>query len=160
MPTCAADPSFSNITRQANKLIEQMQKSYFNFCPSETWTPSVNLYETADSYLVCADLAGVDKEKIEVEVVGQTLKLRGTREVPTYEEAIKAGARDQKGGGHEPRRVRIHLMEIDHGGFCREVELPEDVDQNKISANYRNGILWIELPKVTSPSASETHSGV
>jgi len=154
MPTCAADPSFSNMTRQANKLIEQMQKSYFNFCPSETWTPSVNLYETADSYLVCADLAGVDKEKIEVEVVAQTLKLRGTREVPTYEEAIRAGAAAQKEG--DGRRVRIHLMEIDHGGFCREVELPEDVDRDRITANYRNGILWVELPKVVPGTGSET----
>ena len=87
MPTlAAADPSFSNIARQANKLMEQMQKSYFSYCPSETWTPSVNLYETAESYLVCADLAGVDKEKIDVEVVEQVLKLKGTRTVPTYED--------------------------------------------------------------------------
>src|SRR3954469_7944987 len=86
MPTlAAADPSFSNIARQANKLMEQMQKSYFSFCPSETWTPSVNLYETAESYLVCADLAGVDKSKIDVEVVEQVVKLKGTRSVPTIE---------------------------------------------------------------------------
>jgi HSP20 family molecular chaperone IbpA len=152
MPTrTATDPSFSNISRQANKLIEQMQKAYFNFCPSETWTPSVNLYETADSYLVCADLAGVDKEKIEVEVVGQILKLRGTRAVPAHEEAAGAGT-------HEPRRVRIHLMEIDHGGFCREVELPEDVDREHIAANYRNGMLWIELPKSTVRAAAGAES--
>ena len=49
-------------------------------------------------------------------------------------------------GVQGPRRVRIHLMEIDHGGFCREVELPEDVDKDRIAANYRNGMLWIELP--------------
>jgi HSP20 family protein len=143
----AADPSFSNISRQANKLIEQMQKAYFNFCPSETWTPSVNLYETAESYLVCADLAGVDKEKIEVEVNGQILKLRGTRAVPAHEEAAGSAA-------HEPRRIRIHLMEIDHGGFCREVELPEDVDRERIAANYRNGMLWIELPKTAAVRAA------
>ena len=163
MPTrTAADPSFSNISRQANKLIDQMQKAYFNFCPSETWTPSVNLYETAESYLVCADLAGVDKEKIDVEVVEQVLKLKGTRTVPTYEDGQgnvvpQAGP---TGGGtaggaapaSEHRRVRIHLMEIDHGSFCREVELPEDVDRERIAANYRNGMLWIELPKVTRGS--------
>lgn len=149
MPTLtAADPSFSNISRQANKLIDQMQKSYFSFCPSETWTPSVNLYETAESYLVCADLAGVDKEKIDVEVNGQVLKLRGTRAVPAPEEAAAEG-----GAGHGQRRVRIHLMEIDHGGFCREVELPEDVDRERIAANYRNGMLWIELPKTSVPAA-------
>ena len=154
MPTStAADPSFSNITRQATKLMEQMQKAYFNFCPSDTWTPSVNLYETAESYLVCADLSGVDKEKIDVEVVDQVLKLRGSRAVPTLDEdTVQASDHPVHGGERPPqehRRIRIHLMEIDHGSFCREVELPEDVDRDRISANYRNGMLWIELPKVT-----------
>ena len=170
MPTLsAADPSFSNISRQANKLMEQMQKSYFSYCPSETWTPSVNLYETADSYLVCVDLAGVEKEKIDVEVVEQVLKLRGTRTVPTFDDAdANTGCSEARGatpapastgaasaggtGAHEHRRVRIHLMEIDHGAFCREVELPEDIDRERISANYRNGMLWIELPKTTPGS--------
>lgn len=154
MPTrTAADPSFSNISRQANKLIDQAQKAYFNFCPSETWTPSVNLYETYDTYLVCADLAGVDKEKIEVEVTGQVLKLRGTRAVPAHEEvSVDAGV------APGPRRVRIHLMEIDHGGFCREVELPEDVDRDRIAANYRQGMLWIELPKTAVRAAAEAQT--
>jgi HSP20 family molecular chaperone IbpA len=167
MPTlAAADPSFTNIARQANKLMEQMQKSYFSYCPSETWTPSVNLYETAESYLVCADLSGVDKDKIEVEVVEQVLKLRGVRAVPSYDDGSgdpvpstgpsasgpAAGGPAAGGAPAEGRRVRIHLMEIDHGAFCREVELPEDVDHGRIVANYRNGMLWIELPKVTRQS--------
>jgi HSP20 family molecular chaperone IbpA len=45
-------------------------------------------------------------------------------------------------------------MEIDHGGFCREVELPEDVDRERIAANYRNGMLWIELPKTAAVRAA------
>ena len=155
-PLAAAEPSFTNISRQANKLMEQMQKSYFSYCPSETWTPSVNLYETAESYLVCADLAGVDKQKIDVEVVEQVLKLKGTRNVPTYEDAVAAAAAtgSEVAEGAEHRRVRIHLMEIDHGSFCREVELPEDVDRDRIAANYRNGMLWIELPKMSVRAAA------
>lgn len=156
MSTTCADPSFTNISRQANKLMEQMQKAYFNFCPSETWTPSVNLYETPESYLVCADLAGVVKEKIDVEVVDQVLKLRGSRTVPTWEEAMAGGGEGQ--AGHEHRRIRIHLMEIDHGGFCREVELPEDVDKQRIKANYRSGMLWIELPKSAPRAQAPGHS--
>ncbi len=67
--TATSDPPFSNLGRRAGKLPDaMMQKGYFNFCPSETWTPSVNLYETDHAYLVCVDLAGVDKEKIDVEV--------------------------------------------------------------------------------------------
>src|SRR5689334_11949961 len=76
-------PPFGNIARQMNKLVDQLHKGYYNFCPSETWTPNVNLYETESAYLVCVDLAGVDKEKIDVQVVEQRLKLKGTRAVPS-----------------------------------------------------------------------------
>lgn len=38
-------------------------------------------------------------------------------------------------------------MEIDHGAFSREVELPLDINSEDITANYRNGMLWIEVPK-------------
>jgi HSP20 family protein len=143
-----------NPMRQPGKLAEQMQKAFFSL--NETWTPNVNLYENSTSYLVCVDLAGVDKEKIDVEVADQRLKLRGVRPVPQFE--------DEKEGrdapGDEPgskggvvaaagtaKRIRVHLMEIDHGAFAREVELPPDADRESITANYRNGLLWIEIPK-------------
>lgn len=133
------DPPFGHLARQIGKISDQVQRGYYSFYPSETWTPSVNLYETETSYLVCVDLAGVDKEKIELTVENHRLKLRGTRVVPTNTES---GESELRG-----RRVRLHLMEIDHGAFCREVELPEDVRQEEIRASYRNGLLWVELPK-------------
>ena len=49
-------------------------------------------------------------------------------------------------------------MEIDHGAFCREVELPEDVDRKRIAANSRNGMLWIELPKTNPPAEQPGHA--
>jgi HSP20 family protein len=131
----ATEQPFQNLTRQTNKLMEQLNKGFFY--PSETWTPSVNLYETNTSYLVCVDLAGVDKEKIDVEVADSRLKLRGARAVPSYTP-----------DSNDPReKVRVHLMEIDHGAFSREVEIPSDADRHKIMATYRNGLLWIEIPK-------------
>ena len=134
----ATDPPFSNLARQMNKLVDQLHKGYYNFCPSETWTPDVNLYETEQTYLVCVDLAGVDKEKIELVIADGRLKLRGTRNVPV----------NPDGDEIDPnRRVRVHLLEIDHGSFCREVELPQDVAHDQISASYRNGMLWVEIPK-------------
>ena len=135
----ATDQPFSNVSRQANKFMEQFQKGFFY--PSESWTPNVNLYETTRSYLVCVDLAGVDKEKIDVEVADHRLKLRGARAVPSFWEPGPGGSE-----GHE--KVRVHLMEIDHGGFTREVEIPTDADRQGINATYRNGLLWIEIPKV------------
>jgi HSP20 family protein len=121
------------------KMAEQINRGYYSFYPSETWTPAVNLYETETAYLVCVDLAGVDRDRIELAVHDNRLKLRGTRNVPSNAELPETNLRG--------RRVRLHLMEIDHGAFCREVELPEDVCHDKISANYRDGLLWVELPK-------------
>ena len=136
MPLIAAtDQPFRNLATQVNKLMDQVHKGYYNFCPSETWTPNVNLYETEHSYLVCVDVAGVDKEKIDLEVTGQLLTIRGTRAVPTFDETGTAG------------RIRVHVMEIDHGAFCRALELPENISREQINASYRNGLLWIEVPK-------------
>ena len=138
----ASEPNFATVQRQMQRLMEQMQKGFFNFCPSETWTPNVNLYESDTAYIVCVDLAGVDKEKIEVVVADQKLTLRGARLVPTMPENDGHHA----SGEHHPK-LRVHVMEIDHGPFCREVELPADVDRDGIEAAHRNGLLWIELPK-------------
>ena len=144
------DQPFLNLTRMS-KMLEQMQKGYYSFCPSETWTPNVNLYETDAEYLVCVDLAGVDKEKIDITVHDQRLTLRGQRVVPTPEDVLAATAGDDAAvGRHDAqptRRVRVHVMEIDHGAFCREVELPHDVAAADIVAKYDNGVLWIHLPK-------------
>ena len=134
----ATDQPFQNIARQANKMMEQLQKGFVY--PTESWTPNVNLYETGTSYLVCVDLAGVEKEKIDVEVADSRLKLRGARAVPSFTPPPKD---DQP----QPEKVRVHLMEIDHGAFSREVEIPPDADRHKIKATYRNGLLWIEIPK-------------
>jgi HSP20 family protein len=131
----ATDQPFSNLGRQGNKLIEQLQKGFLY--PGESWTPNVNLYETSTAYLVCIDLAGVDKEKIDVEVADSRLKLRGARAVPTCADA----------GGDPQEKIRVHLMEIDHGAFSREVEIPTDSNRQQITATYRNGLLWIEIPK-------------
>jgi HSP20 family protein len=133
-----SDPPFSRFTRQAGKILESVSQGYCGFAhTNQTWAPSVNLYETADAYRVCVDLAGVNKDRIDVNVTGQVLSIRGQRDVPRTPHATSAAA----------QRARVHRMEIDHGPFAREVELPADVDSAAITATYRNGLLWIELPK-------------
>jgi HSP20 family protein len=76
------------------------------------------------------DLAFVDHSKIDVEVQGNRLRIRGRRPDITPTEPVK-----------------VHVMEIDHGVFSREVEFPESVDRERIQASYKDGFLWIELPK-------------
>jgi HSP20 family protein len=115
-----------------------MLKGYYSFFSHQTWAPSVNLYETERAYLVCVDLAGVEKQKIDIEVIGLRLVLKGTRTIP-------GPAAEEE--GQECRPTRLHLMEIDHGPFVREVGLPQNVERDQINAKYVDGMLWIELPK-------------
>jgi HSP20 family protein len=141
----APEHPFQHISRNVNKIVEQMQKGYYNFRPNDTWAPNVNLYETEGHYLVCVDLSGVEKEKIDVELADNRLSIRGARGVPSCDEAPVAAA--AHGSGGERGKIRVHVMEIDHGPFFREVELPEHVERERITAHYRNGMLWIEIPK-------------
>ncbi|SRR5690606_10240133 len=145
MVSLASEQLFRGISREMSKMIDQLQRGYFGFAPGETWQPPVNLYETDVSYLVCVDLAGVDKRKIDLELVDQRLTIRGTRHVPTPE--ASADCADEPMGEARPLKCRVHLMEIDHGAFVRQVEVPVNVSRERITATYRNGMLWVELPK-------------
>ena len=83
------------------------------------------------------------------------LVITGDRPVPRGPAVadVFAGESDEPAAGEGAAatatlpRQRVHRMEIDHGHFAREVDLPADVDQNAISATYRAGLLWVELPK-------------
>jgi HSP20 family protein len=139
----AAEEPFANVTQRIRSMSDPFSRGYYSFCPSEAWTPSVNLYETQEAYQVCADLAGVDKDKINLVVQSNRLLISGSRPAPRHAVSHTAGGEPAQ----SPGRTRVHLMEIDHGAFCREVELPDDVDNERISAEHRNGMLWIEIPK-------------
>ncbi len=111
---------------------------FSQFAGTPGWTPAVNLYEKDSCYVVCVDLAGVDKDKIDVEVHEGRLTLRGQRVPPNRRETPTAAAL-----GH----CKVHVMEIDDGPFARVVEIPADTDESRIIAQYRDGLLWIELPR-------------
>lgn len=131
--------------------------SFYAFVTEQRWTPAVNLYETDAGYSVCVDLAGVDKNRIDVEVLGRQLRLAGQRAIPAdfAPQASLAGAEPTEASTTHAdcspvgarRRCRIHVMEIDHGPFERLVELPSDADPERITARYREGFLWIDIPR-------------
>ena len=118
---------FRNLGRDAHRI---GQASFFKFCPPDAWQPATNLYETEDHYVVCIDLAGVNRSEINVEVRQDILVVSGCRESPRPQ-----------------NRSKVHLMEIDHGNFCRSVAIPSSVSVEKIEARYADGYLWVELPK-------------
>ena len=124
---------FDEVEVRVNQIMDQvMQKPFFRFRTCDRWQPSVNLYETESVYHLCVDLAGIDPKQTEIKVEDGVLYILGHRSTPS-----------PMGGSP----VRIHVMEIDSGPFHRAITIPDDVDSDRIEANYQNGFLWITLPK-------------
>lgn len=117
-----------------NEMISKLWQWHSgDFCPVDTWSPPINFYRFERRVEVCVDIAGVDPKKIDVNVQPGVLTIRGARLAP-----------EPKREPGEP--MRIETMEIDHGRFCRVVQLPEHVDLTKVESQYLGGMLWVRLP--------------
>ncbi len=131
--TARREPSTTHPEKTGRQWVLQSITRKFGFCPVDTWTPSVNLYQLEGRVEVCFDLAGVDPKSIDVQIEQGRLTVTGSRATP--EPAREAG---------EP--IRIVAMEIDHGQFCRVIALPEQVDIRKADSEYKAGLLWVRIP--------------
>ena len=95
------------------------------------WTPQMDIYETPEEIVIRAEIAGVDKENLEVEISSKALKIYGSRtELPCVENAT------------------YRLAEIQYGKFERILFLPTPIDTDTVSTSYSNGFLEIRLAKV------------
>ena len=107
---------------------------------SGMWTPAVDIYESNDSVVVKAELPGVEKDQISVEVKDGILSLRGERK---FEKEVKEES--------------YHRIERSYGSFQRSFSLPVSVDQEKVTAQFKNGVLEVTvpaavLPEITAPA--------
>lgn len=94
------------------------------------WTPSLDIAEDKDSITIKADLPGVSQSDIDVSVSGDILTIKGERKQE-----------------HETKEKKVHRIERFYGSFVRSLTLPDYVDASKISANYKNGVLEVSVPK-------------
>jgi HSP20 family protein len=108
------------------------QFASFQFEPP-TWQPAINAYRCESGIRICLDLAGVDRDTIDLRVEPHRVEIRGRRDVST-----------PKNSKSHP--VEMLAMEIDEGPFARTVELFDEVDVEKVHAEQANGLLWIHLP--------------
>ncbi len=94
------------------------------------WHPVVDMFENDDKIVIKAELPGVDKKDISVDVKDRVLTLSGER---NYD--------------HEVKEENYYRRERAYGKFKRAFNLPADVDPDKIKADFKDGVLKIELPK-------------
>jgi len=97
---------------------------------SRPWSPAVDILETENELVVKADLPDVGLENIDVRVENQTLSIKGERRFE--EDASVQG---------------YHRIERSYGSFVRSFAVPNSVDTEKVSADYKNGVLTVKLPK-------------
>jgi HSP20 family protein len=126
--------NLDDIQRDLGDLVVEITQAHFvHFRAPTAWQPAVNAFRCGDDFVICIDLAGVDKSEIDVRVEARRLIVRGSRPVP--EPACDEGP-----------KVHVLALEIDHGRFERVLDLPADVDPARVTAEHRNGLLWIKLP--------------
>ena len=92
--------------------------------------PAVNIWNGAEAYVLTAEIPGIDPEKLDVAVVGDTVTIRGSR---------------------SPLELRdgetYHRVERGHGQFVRSVKLPKPLNADKVEASYARGVLNLRLPR-------------
>ena len=96
---------------------------------SEISYPPVELVDQGDKVVVTAVLPGVNKDEVELNVLGDTLTIAGEKKLP------------------ETNGATYIRHERPHGKFRKLIDLPYSIDQSKITATYKDGILAIALPK-------------
>ncbi len=107
-----------------------------------SWTPPVDIYETDDAYFLTAELPGVEQPDVKIEVTGSELTIRGERRFlpPCAEE-------------------NYHRLETVRGRFLRTFTLPDKLDSGAITANLKDGVLEVRLPKAGSGRSIAIQSG-
>jgi len=98
----------------------------------DSWAPAIDVYETADRYVIAAELPGLSREHIELALEDSRLTIRGQRVDRT------AASGDV---------VHFHQVERGHGAFARTFEFASKIDTEAVSADLADGVLTITLPK-------------
>jgi len=102
----------------------------FGFSAPNAWMPAVDIYQTSDHELVLkAELPDMSREAIDITVENFILTIKGEKKV-----------------ADDVKDDQYHHIERRYGSFSRSFSLPQAVDSNRVSADYKNGILTVRLP--------------
>ncbi len=103
------------------------------------WTPPVDLYETPVEFVLIVELPGLSRDQIEIHAEDTRVLIRGAREGSG---CVKNVACEQ-----------YHRIERGHGPFSRAFQLPEASDVERITADLKDGLLTVTLPKAAGHNA-------
>ncbi|RMF93915.1 MAG: Hsp20/alpha crystallin family protein [Candidatus Schekmanbacteria bacterium] len=123
-----------SIKDRMNRLFDEVfSRSHFYGDEDLTdglWTPAVDIYETDDSVVLKAELPEVDEKDIEIKLEDNVLTIRGERKLE-----------------NETKKENYYRMERAYGAFSRSFSIPSRVEQDKITATCKDGVLKVTMPK-------------
>lgn len=126
------------LRREMDRFFDRFfEPRWDDFEGTSEWWPRMDLSETKDALVVKAEIPGVDEKDIKVSLQEQTLTITGEK-------------RHQK----EEKDEQFHRVERSYGSFARAWRLPSSVDGSKVTAQFKDGVLTVTMPK--TPAAKGT----
>lgn len=129
--------------REMDRMLDRYSRNYLSHhgwgldvMAGGDWVPRVDVVETDKAYDIKLEIPDVAKEDVKIEIEHGILKVSGERK----------HEKEQEG-------KTFHVIECSYGKFCRSFTLPKDVDEKKIEATFKDGMLAIELPKIVEPKS-------
>ena len=111
-------------------LLREFNDSLYHRRDSSAWSPTVNISESEDGYVLTAELPGVKKEDIDIDVKDRTLTLKG-----------------EKMNESKKEKENYIRVESSYGKFERSFSVSDDIDISKVDASFKDGVLRIALKK-------------
>ena len=113
-----------------------IQQKLDRYAPGPSgWTPAVDIHETADRYVLTAEVPGMSRDDLDIHFDEGRITIAGTRRERT------------------PQCEQYHRVERGHGSFSRSFQLPIPVDSERVTADLRNGLLTVTCPKAANGAA-------
>ena len=119
---------FLRLQRDMDKLLGDSYQSSKRIAPQY---PAINVWANQDSAMITAELPGLNKKDIEINVIGDTVSIKGSREPEEL-----------------PKNAKYQRQEIGYGNFHRSLQFPYTIDANKVEATFKIGILTVKLPRI------------
>ena len=127
------DETISHVLDQVSEFIHKRRTE-----TSSAWAPIADMYETDEDVIIHTELAGIDKETLEILFQEGYLRIKGNRPFSP-----------------EMQSAKIHRIERMYGFFQRTFWIPTPIDSHSISASYNRGVLKIILPKLKRPDTEQ-----
>ena len=125
-----------------NRIFEEAFPAHASAMEGEVslcdWQPTVDTYEEDDIIVINAELPGVNKDDVSIDIKDNVLSIKGVR---NFEQKVK--------------EENYYRRERCYGKFHRAFTLPDAVDPNKIEASYKDGVLKIKIPKAEESSSKK-----